>query len=89
MNDSFEIYVVDNFVVSFLLCISLETRYYIIIIMIYLLFLSCNMENGKVHIRHVMQLEFKQGNCAKMTFDKMCSRFSEGRITDLTVRKWL
>ena len=46
------------------------------------------MENGKVHIRHVMQWEFKQGNSAKMTFDKICSVFGEGRITNLTVRKW-
>ena len=45
------------------------------------------MENGKVHIRHVMQWEFKQGNSAKMTFDKICSVFGERRIIDLTVRK--
>ena len=46
------------------------------------------MENGKVHIRHVMQWEFKQGNTVKETFDKIHSVFGEGRITDLTVRKW-
>ena len=46
------------------------------------------MENAKVHIRHVMQWEFKQGNSAEGTFDKICSVFGEGRITDLTVRKW-
>ena len=46
------------------------------------------MENGKVHIRHVMQWEFKQGNSVKVTFDKICSVFGEGRIIDLTVSKW-
>ena len=46
------------------------------------------MKNGKVHIRHVMQWEFKQGNSAKVTFDKICSVFDEERISDLTVRKW-
>ena len=45
------------------------------------------MENGKIHIRQVMQWEFKQGNSAKVTFDKICNAFGEGRITDLTVRK--
>ena len=30
----------------------------------------------------------KQGNTAEMTFDKICIVFGEGRITDLTVRKW-
>ena len=47
-----------------------------------LLFLSCNMENGKVHIRHVMLWVFKQGNSAKVTFYKLCSVYGEGRITD-------
>ena len=46
------------------------------------------MENGKVHFRHVMQWEFKQGNKVKVTFDKICCIFGEGRITDMTVRKW-
>ena len=41
-----------------------------------------------MHIRHVMQREFKQGNNAKVTFAETCSVFGEGRITDLTVRKW-
>ena len=35
-----------------------------------------------------MQWEFKQGNCAKLSFDKIYSVFGEERITHLTVRKW-
>ena len=35
-----------------------------------------------------MQWDFKQDNNAKTTFDKMCSVFGEGPISDLTVRKW-
>ena len=41
-----------------------------------------------MHIRHVTQWEFKQGDSDKVTFDKICSIFGEGRITDLIVRKW-
>ena len=41
-----------------------------------------------MHILQVMLWEFKQGNSAKVTFDKICSIFGEGRITDLTVKKW-
>ena len=44
------------------------------------------MEDGKVHIHHVMRWELKQGNNANMTFDKICSVFGEGRITDQTVK---
>ena len=35
------------------------------------------MENGKVHIRQLMQWEVKQGNSGKMTFDKICSVFDK------------
>ena len=45
------------------------------------------MENRKMHIRHVMQSEFKQGNSAKVVFDKLCSVFGEEGITELTIRK--
>ena len=41
-----------------------------------------------MHIRHVMVWEFKQGNSAQETFDKICSVYGEGRITDRAVRKW-
>ena len=41
-----------------------------------------------MHIRHVMQWEFKQDNSAKVTLYKICIVFGEGRITDVTVRKW-
>ena len=47
------------------------------------------MENGKVPIRYNMQWEFKQGNSAKVTFDKICCVFGEGRITYLIVRNGL
>ena len=46
------------------------------------------MENGKVLIRHVMLWEFKQGNSAQVTFDKICSVYGEGRKTDRAVRNW-
>ncbi|XP_014609810.1 PREDICTED: histone-lysine N-methyltransferase SETMAR-like [Polistes canadensis] len=46
------------------------------------------MENEKVHIRHVMLWEFKQGNSAKATAEKICTVYGEGLITDRAVRNW-
>ncbi|KAG5348093.1 SETMR methyltransferase, partial [Acromyrmex charruanus] len=46
------------------------------------------MENEKVHIRHVMLWEFKQGNSAKGTAEKICSVYGEDLISDRTVRHW-
>ncbi|KAG5333135.1 SETMR methyltransferase, partial [Acromyrmex heyeri] len=46
------------------------------------------MESEKVHIRHVMLWEFKQGNSAKGTAEKICSVYGEGLISDRAVRNW-
>lgn len=42
----------------------------------------------KVHIRHVMLWEFKQGNSAKATAEKICNVYGEGLITDRAVTNW-
>ena len=46
------------------------------------------MEGLKVHICHVMLWEFKQGNNATETAEKICSVYGEGTITDQAVWKW-
>ena len=46
------------------------------------------MEGLKVHICHVMW-EFKQGNNAMETAEKICGVYGEGTITDQAVRNWL
>ena len=46
------------------------------------------MEGLKVHIHHVMLWEFKQGNNAMETAEKICSVYGEGTTTDQAVRNW-
>lgn len=44
------------------------------------------MVSQKVHIRHVMLWEIKQGNSDKATAQKIWSVCSEGQTTDRAVR---
>ena len=46
------------------------------------------MEELKVHIRHVMLWEFKQGNNDTETVEKIYSVYGDGTITDRAVRNW-
>ena len=46
------------------------------------------MEGLKVHIRHVMLWQFKQGNSDTETAEKIGSVYGEGTIIDRAVRNW-
>ena len=46
------------------------------------------MEGLKVHIRHVMLWQLKQGNNDTETAEEICSVYGEGTITDRAVRNW-
>ena len=46
------------------------------------------MNNQKMHFRHVMLWEFKQGSSSRVTAQKLCSVCGEGVITDRAVRNW-
>ena len=46
------------------------------------------MENQKVHLCYIMLLEFKQGNSAAATAQKICRMYDEGVMTDRAVRNW-
>ena len=46
------------------------------------------MEGLKVHIRHVMLWEFKQGNSDTETAENICSVYGESTITDQAVQNW-
>jgi len=47
-----------------------------------------NMENQKMHLRHVMLHCFKKGNSAKDTADEICTVYGSGTTTIRTVRNW-
>ena len=46
------------------------------------------MEGLKVHIRRVLLWEFKQGNNAMETAEKICNVYGKGTITDRAKRNW-
>lgn len=82
MTTSFCLHYIDEASVSLMSTVLCDTRY------VKLFFLTSEMEGQKVHIRHVMLWEFKQGNSAKATAEKICSVYGEGLITDRAVRNW-
>ena len=46
------------------------------------------MEGLRMHICHVILWEFKQGNNATETVEKICSVYGQGTITDQAVQNW-
>ena len=46
------------------------------------------MEGLKVHIRRAMLREFKQGNNATETAEKICSVYGECTISDRAIQNW-
>ena len=47
-----------------------------------------NMEENKVHFRHLMLFFYRKGKNVTHTANEICVVYGEGAVTDRTVRKW-
>ena len=47
-----------------------------------------NMEESKVHFKHLMLFFYRKGKNATQAANKICAVYGEGAIAERTVRKW-
>ena len=51
-------------------------------------YMPLNMEENKVHFRHLMLFFYGKGKNATQAANKICAVYGEGAIAERTVRKW-
>jgi len=47
-----------------------------------------NMEENKVHFRHLMLFFYRKGKNVTQTANKICTVYGEDAVAEKTVRKW-
>jgi len=47
-----------------------------------------NMEENKVHFRHLMLFFYRKGKNATQAANKICAVYGEGAVAERIVRKW-
>jgi len=51
-------------------------------------YMPLNMEENKVHFRHLMLFFYRKGKNVTLAANKICTVYGEGAIAERTVRKW-
>jgi len=51
-------------------------------------YMPLNMEENKVHFRHLMLFFYRKGKNATQAANKICAVYGEGAVAERTVRKW-
>ena len=47
-----------------------------------------NMDDNKVHFRHLVLFFYRKGKNATQAANKICAVYDEGAVAERTVRKW-
>ncbi|KOX81057.1 Histone-lysine N-methyltransferase SETMAR [Melipona quadrifasciata] len=51
-------------------------------------YIPLNMEENKVHFRHLMLFFYRKGKNATQAANRICAVYGEGAVAERTVRKW-
>ena len=57
-------------------------------VIFYQFYTPLNMEENKVHFRHLILFFYRKGENVTHAVNEICAVYGEGAVTDRTVRKW-